>query len=158
MALPLPAHITTRIIPSRGTGLFTTKSIQAGEMVFKNERPLITVLDSARLRSCCEWCLTTGHEGGDMDHGDGGVKLRACTGCGVVRYCSKVGQGFFFKVSVVVQFQSSRLLNSSNFALISVILLFTLTSKSRERQFPAPRSVSLYRNSTTTSREEWYTL
>ena len=94
MALSLPVHITARIIPSQGTGLFTSKRIEAGELVFKVERPLITVLDSARLRSCCEWCLTSGHEGECLDDADVGVRLRACTGCRVVRYCSKVGQGF----------------------------------------------------------------
>ena len=90
MTLPLPAHITTRAVPSQGIGLFTSQPLEAGEFIFKDQRPLITVLDSARLRNCCEWCLTAGHDG-DLDDGGGGVRLRACTGCRVVRYCTKVG-------------------------------------------------------------------
>ena len=90
MTLSLPAYITTSTISLKGTGLVTSKQIEEGELVFKVERPLITVLDSARLRSCCEWCLTSGHEGDGLDDGNGGVRLRACTGCRIVRYCSKV--------------------------------------------------------------------
>lgn len=103
MTLSLPPHISPRRTPSSGTGLFTSQPIDAGELVFKVERPLITVLDSARLRVCCEWCLAGGdgdadddaENNGEAGEGDG-VRLRACTGCKIVRYCSKVRLELFF--------------------------------------------------------------
>lgn len=151
MILSLPAHITTRTIPSKGTGLYTSKQIEAGKLVFKDERPLITVLDSARLRGCCEWCLTAGHEGGDLDDGYGGVRLRACTGCRVVRYCSKVGQGIFLLFSfcyggtISLQWEVHF---SIKLASIALILFFVRVRKSRDRQISTPVSVSFCKLST----------
>lgn len=96
MTNTLPPHIIPRRTPSSGTGLFTSQPIDAGELVFRVERPLITVLDSARLSVSCEWCLAGGKRDGDgVDgggwEGEGTVRPSACTGCRIVRYCSKVG-------------------------------------------------------------------
>ena len=85
--MTLPKHVSTRPTPSAGTGLFTIRSIDAGDLMFKVERPQITTLDSARLFEYCEWCLVNGRE---VEDEAGSVRLRACTGCKIVRYCSKV--------------------------------------------------------------------
>jgi len=85
---PLPDNIQIRSTANAGFGLFTTEPIPAGRLISQIERPLITVLDSARLIDTCEWCLRV------VQGGDGGCgSLKACTGCKVVRYCSKVGNG-----------------------------------------------------------------
>ena len=84
-AVTLKRNVTA----SAGTGLFTKQPVNAGSLVFNIDRPLITVLDSARLRDHCEWCLDSA---GEEDGEDEGRKLRVCTGCKIVRYCSKVGQ------------------------------------------------------------------
>ena len=72
-----------RVSTSGGTGLFTTQPIAAGSLVFKIDRPLITVLDSPRLGYNCEWCLVSKEDENE-------VRLRACQGCKVSRYCGKV--------------------------------------------------------------------
>lgn len=81
-----PEYIEARPSEKAGLGLFTSKSIPAGDLILEIKRPLITELDSARLADTCEWCLK--HVQGD---GEDRPKLRACTGCKIVRYCSKVG-------------------------------------------------------------------
>lgn len=85
---PLPKHIQLRPTVNAGLGLFTIEALPAGHLIAQIERPLITVLDSARLTDTCEWCLR-------VVQGDDGssASLKACTGCRIVRYCSKVGWG-----------------------------------------------------------------
>ena len=51
------------------------------------ERPLVAVLNQAHLTRACEWCFIWVPEG----EGEVKTKLRACQGCRIVRYCSKVG-------------------------------------------------------------------
>ena len=81
-----PSHIDIRKTTTAGFGTFTSKEISAGQLIFKVERPLVVVLDFPRLSDTCEWCLKNVQDGTD-----GGRSLKACTGCKVVRYCSKVG-------------------------------------------------------------------
>lgn len=78
-----PVVSERRASTGRGTGTFTTLPIAAGSLVFKNDRPLITVLDSARLEYHCEWCLVSKEDENE-------VRLKACNGCKVSRYCEKV--------------------------------------------------------------------
>jgi len=85
---PIPANIRLRPAANAGLGLFTTEALPAGHLISQIQRPLITVLDSARLTDTCEWCLRV------VQGGDGScASLKTCTGCKVVRYCSKVGDG-----------------------------------------------------------------
>ncbi len=85
----LPSHIQQRSISPAGNGLSTIKAIDAGEEVLRVERPLVAVLNQGQLIWVCEWCFIWVPEG----EGKSKTKLRACQGCRVVRYCSKVGFG-----------------------------------------------------------------
>lgn len=100
MAFSLPTHIFPQKTPTAGTGLFTSKPLPAGELIFRLERPLVSVLDSVRLRDTCEGCFRWLPASADgrtedaelTDGGEGGKGvLRDCLGCKVVRYCCKVG-------------------------------------------------------------------
>ena len=83
----LPSHIQQRFISHAGNGLFTIKAIDAGEEVLRVERPLVAVLNQGQLVRVCEWCFIWVPEG----EAKAKTKLRACQGCRIVRYCSKVG-------------------------------------------------------------------
>ena len=78
-----PVLSERRASTGRGSGLFTIQPIAAGSLVFKDERPLITMLDTARMEHNCEWCLVGK---GDVSE----LILKSCNGCKVSRYCSKV--------------------------------------------------------------------
>lgn len=70
-----------------GTGLFATRAIKAEEAILQEERPLLAVLDSPRLKEACSWCfLYTGETDDD-------VELKVCTGCKILRFCGKVSAG-----------------------------------------------------------------
>lgn len=95
MTSTLPAHIFHQKTPNAGTCLFTSKEISAGELIFRLERPLVSVLDSVRLRDTCEACLQWMPESAPGDEEIGNREderkiLKDCLGCKVVRYCSKV--------------------------------------------------------------------
>ena len=51
------------------------------------KRPLVAVLNQGQLTTACEWCFVWVPDG----QGTATTKLRACQGCRIVRYCSKVG-------------------------------------------------------------------
>ena len=61
------------------------------------ERPLVAVLNQGQLIRACEWCFIWVPEA--EGEGEAKTKLRACQGCRVVRYCSKVGSGGDLRVS-----------------------------------------------------------
>lgn len=92
MTSSLPDHIVPQKTSDAGTCLFTSKELSAGELIFRIERPLVSVLDTARLRDTCEACflLLPENRGGGRDP-DGRTVLKNCSGCRVVRYCCKVG-------------------------------------------------------------------
>lgn len=83
-----------------GKGLFGTRDIRASEVIFKLSRPLVTSLDTPALDYTCEWCFEgtgeaalgqspvdqQGHSGFTTKES----KLSRCTGCHLVKYCSKV--------------------------------------------------------------------
>lgn len=85
MSSSYPSYITVKAAGSTGSGCFTSKEIPSGQLIFDIERPFIVTLDSARLIDTCERCLINA-QGND----ESGSSLKACTGCNVVRYCSKV--------------------------------------------------------------------
>ncbi len=91
----LPSHIYPKQAPnSAGSGLFTSQAIDAGKEIFRIDRPLVSVLDSPHLKDACSNCYVWVPENGVGQFGeekDKEVKLRACQGCKIDRYCSKVG-------------------------------------------------------------------
>ncbi|KAL9606220.1 MAG: hypothetical protein Q9179_000617 [Wetmoreana sp. 5 TL-2023] len=79
----MPHHIPPTIfasqIPGKGKGLFTSQAIEAGNLVFSIDHPLVCVPDNDHLNTICYNCFSD----------DGTRKLKSCMGCKVVRYCSQ---------------------------------------------------------------------
>jgi hypothetical protein len=80
-----------------GRGLYASRDISARESIISIQRPLVIALDVPRLKDTCYSCL--GYEDEyrrsvEGPHEDEDNNLQICTGCHVVRYCSKVGAGF----------------------------------------------------------------
>jgi hypothetical protein len=94
-----PNHTHPQPSPDTGTtSLHASADLRAGALVAAVERPLVAVLDSGALVAACEWCFLEGAGGGGPDGGEegaeGGVRLRKCKGCAVVRFCGVVSWGF----------------------------------------------------------------
>lgn len=70
---------------SYGRGLVTTESFAAGSLLLRLD-PLISVLDDALLDKACSACLIPSIAVDEVT----GKELLKCTGCGFLRYCSKV--------------------------------------------------------------------
>lgn len=89
------AKVKSKSTPTAGRSLFTTRDIGEGEEITRG-RPFAAALDSKHLQHTCEHCflwLPDGPQGGsrfDEKPLDGLTKLKACLGCRVVRYCTKV--------------------------------------------------------------------
>ncbi len=80
-----------------GCGLHATIDIPARDCIISIERPLVISLDIPRLKDTCYWCLgyrNQGSENPKVVNLEGDSKLQICTGCHVVRYCTKVGTAF----------------------------------------------------------------
>lgn len=93
--IPNFPHIYAKDVGPAGTGLFTSKSLGAGELVLKDTRPLGCVLNTPLLEHRCAWCLTGQglmHMGGAQEH----IDLKKCGGCSVLRFCNQVGGFPFF--------------------------------------------------------------
>jgi hypothetical protein len=74
-----------------GHGHFAYKDFQAGDVILRINEPLVSVPDTQRLSETCSNCFLW--EPGSLDTiSQKEVKMKACTGCKVVRYCGKVGQ------------------------------------------------------------------
>jgi hypothetical protein len=76
-----------------GRGLFATKSLKAGELIFQKTRPLVTALDFTRQDDTCSNCFRSKlSELAVSSHGsvDASFGAKKCTGCRMVSYCSKV--------------------------------------------------------------------
>lgn len=91
-----PPHIFTKQAPNNaGNGLFSSQAIDACTEIFRIDRPLVSVLDSRHLKDACSNCYVwvPDHGMGQMGGEQGrDVKLRACQGCKISRYCTKVGR------------------------------------------------------------------
>ena len=80
-----------------GWGLYANRDIEARESVISIQRPLVISMDIPRLKDTCYLCL--GFESKTFQSPTVAdlaeeTKLQICTGCHVVRYCSKVGTSF----------------------------------------------------------------
>lgn len=79
----MPDKFYTKSVPNAGNGLFAAQNIAAGEQLMRVTPPqAIAVLNTPRLQDTCTHCF--------LQQSDLPIKLRACTGCYVVKYCSKV--------------------------------------------------------------------
>ena len=87
-----PSYVEARQTAYAGNGLFARNTVPAGEEILRVGRPLVAALDSPQLWTTCADCLVSAY---NHSQDEGGVKgqgtLKACLGCQVVRYCSKVG-------------------------------------------------------------------
>jgi|SRR5271156_5606130 len=70
---------------SSGRGLETTQSVPGGSLLVRLD-PLISVLDESMLDKACSHCFVISKS---LD-ATVGKELLKCTGCGFLRYCSKV--------------------------------------------------------------------
>ncbi len=94
MTLQTPnSNIYTHGTPDAGIGVFAAEDVRPGELIFRIDRPLVSALDSAHLKDTCYNCYLwlPENQRDDEDDGVGMVRLKACTGCRVARYCGKVG-------------------------------------------------------------------
>jgi hypothetical protein len=70
---------------STGRGLVSPQSVSAGALLLRLD-PLISVLDDSLLDKACSTCFVVAKSMDDT----AGQDLLKCTGCGIMRYCSKV--------------------------------------------------------------------
>ncbi|KAL8730618.1 MAG: hypothetical protein Q9166_003931 [cf. Caloplaca sp. 2 TL-2023] len=84
-----PSSVYAEQIPEKGTGLLTSKSIEAGELVFLVDRPLVCVPDNPHLNETCYYCFMYLPKDGPRSK-QNTRKLQSCMGCKVARYCSKL--------------------------------------------------------------------
>lgn len=95
----IPKHLAIRSVAGTGSGLFTNLAIQPGSEILNVDRPLVSVLNSGHLKTACTncflWMPDNGVDGNAVVQTETGIadekKLKACQGCKIVRYCSKVG-------------------------------------------------------------------
>ena len=104
----LPSHTTTRhFCPTSamtsighayvakssvaGSGLFALQDIAAGDLIFSLARPAVAALDTKNLGNVCANCFASAADPSVL-HGEANaqVLVKACTGCKILKYCSKV--------------------------------------------------------------------
>lgn len=88
-------NVNSRPSPHGGTGLFPECKIAPGQLAIDILEPLVVVPDDAHLKECCSWCMVWKPKDGvssesilNSYHAE--QLLSICTGCRVVKYCSKV--------------------------------------------------------------------
>ncbi|KIW03676.1 uncharacterized protein PV09_04997 [Verruconis gallopava] len=79
-----------------GRGLFASKSLKAGESIFRKARPLVAALDVPRLEDTCVNCFRTKLSEGLYDEA-ATLEIKKCTGCRIVAYCGKSCQSQHWK-------------------------------------------------------------
>lgn len=84
----LPTTISAHQVQGKGTGLFTSKAFDAGQLVFNSEHPLVCIPDNEHLTVTCYNCfyLLLPADRSETDQ----KTLKSCNGCKVVKYCSRV--------------------------------------------------------------------
>lgn len=86
------SYVEARQTAYAGNGLFARTAVPAGEEIIRVGRPLVAALDSPQLRTTCANCFVSAYsQSQDEGAARGEGTLKACLGCQVVRYCSKVG-------------------------------------------------------------------
>ena len=84
---------TEQHVEGKGRALFAMQDISIDEDVISILGPLVICLDIPRLKDTCYGCLGYKPSCQITEENFWGrkTKLQTCTGCHVVRYCSKVG-------------------------------------------------------------------
>lgn len=83
------ASVVPRPAGDAGRGLFATSTIKMGKDVFSMPATFSTVLSTERLKDACSNCFANLPFGVNiMANVD--MKLWACSGCKVVKYCDRV--------------------------------------------------------------------
>ena len=104
MINPPPQVHIQRALNNAGSGLFASRAIEPGQEISRTEQQLVSVLDSPHLRDACAncyiWCPPTG-VGQFGEEKGAGVTLKACLGCKINRYCSKVGLTGIYVCSMI---------------------------------------------------------
>ena len=81
------ASYEIRSNPATGNGIFALFDLPASAPVIEDTNPFVAVLDSPTLKTACSWCFVYAEEVSQDER----IKLSACTGCKIARYCGKVG-------------------------------------------------------------------
>lgn len=91
----VPFKIAASQIASPGSGLFVTEEVEEGQELFHSQPPFICVFPGES--GICHYCLRDAEspihpeEGRFVSPGDPQILARACMGCNVAKFCSKVG-------------------------------------------------------------------
>ena len=75
-----------RATSTSGRGIFAATDLRSSSLVLQDSEAFVAALDSPHLTNACAWCFVYLGEANPEDH----IKLSACSGCKIVRYCSKV--------------------------------------------------------------------
>ncbi|KAF1986252.1 SET domain-containing protein [Aulographum hederae CBS 113979] len=97
VTMPDEFHAQVQGSSTAGNGLFATKDIPAGGLIFRKTRPLIGVLDIGHLADTCSNCFVWTQDHSLLEPTDVPKEVKACTGCQVLRYCSKKCQSQSWK-------------------------------------------------------------
>ena len=87
-----PEPFDERVSSDHGRGVFTVTKQGVSTLMFQEREPLVAVLDSPLLTKACAWCFLYSEEASPEDQ----VKLSACSGCKILRYCGKVRDNDYF--------------------------------------------------------------
>lgn len=156
MPAPAPHVITKQAHNNAGKGLFASKAIEPGTEILRIDRPLVSVLDSPHLKDACSDCYVWVPKGGMGQFGkERGTeaRLRACQGCKIVRYCSKVSLYFlaFLWVSCSRRglrlkqvLQCTRIWDFPPFTLFMKLPMVCLSRLTENSGRPMGRSTSMF--------------
>lgn len=94
-------------VDGKGRGLLANRDISQDEDVISIRTPLVIALDIPRLKDTCYACLGYKESCQKTEENNWGhdLNLQICTGCHVVRYCSKVRLPLPLKKGVSVSYQ-----------------------------------------------------
>ncbi|KEF58088.1 uncharacterized protein A1O9_06011 [Exophiala aquamarina CBS 119918] len=83
------SNVYKKYSASRGNGLFASQDLQVKSQVIFVARPLLMVLDTAQLKSHCDYCLKPPSEHSPWADSGENNTLKRCTGCSVLRFCDR---------------------------------------------------------------------
>lgn len=72
-----------------GKGIFAAAELSTAEIIITRPRPLVAVLDLARVSDTCSNCFI--FESGGASSAINTIPTLVCAGCKILHYCSQVG-------------------------------------------------------------------